>query len=127
MTTMSNLPVGGAVSEAYRARFTAYINDDLGTAQALALVWELLKDASISDPDKRATILDFDRVFGLKLGSLAPLEEEKIPLEIQALVDAREEARKAKEWDKADALRTEIEDRGYTVSDTPSGIKVVSK
>ncbi|MBP6858468.1 MAG: cysteine--tRNA ligase [Candidatus Pacebacteria bacterium] len=127
MTTMSNLRDGGTVSEAYKARFTAYINEDLGTAQALALVWELLKDAAVSDADKRATILDFDRVFGLKLGSLAPIEEEKIPLEIQALVDAREEARKAKEWDKADALRVEIEGRGYTISDTPTGIKVVSK
>ena len=127
MTTMSNLPDGGAVSEAYKARFTAYINEDLGTAQAIALAWELLKDSGVSDADKRATILDFDRVFGLKLGSLAPIEEEKIPLEIQALVDAREEARKAKEWEKADALRAEIEDRGYTVSDTQSGIKIMSK
>lgn len=127
MTTMSNLPDGGTVSEAYKARFTAFINDDLGTAQALALVWELLKDASVSDADKRATVLDFDRVFGLKLGSLAPIEEEKIPIEVQALADAREEARKAKEWEKADALRLEIENRGYVVSDTPSGIKIVSK
>ncbi|MEN9913013.1 MAG: cysteinyl-tRNA synthetase [Candidatus Parcubacteria bacterium] len=127
MTTVSNLPDGGAVSEAYKGRFVAFINDDLGMAQAVALVWELLKDASVSDADKRATVLDFDRVFGLKLGSLAPVEEEKVPIEVQALADAREEARKAKEWDKADALRIEIENRGYSVSDTPSGIKIVSK
>lgn len=127
MTTVSALPEGGTVSGAYKARFEASIGTDLGVAQGIALVWELLKDASVSDADKRATILDFDRVFGLKLGSLAPIKEDVIPAEIQVLAEAREEARKAKEWDKADALRDEIENRGYTVADTPDGIKISSK
>lgn len=127
ITTVSNLPHGGAVSEAYKARFTSHINDDQGIAQALASVWELLKDSTVSDSDKRATILDFDRVFGLRLDSLAPIEEEHVPEEIKVLADAREEARKAKEWVKADALRHEIENRGYVVSDTPTGIKIFAK
>ena len=127
MTAVSNLPEGGTLVAGYGERFRASINNDLGMSQAIALIWELLKDTAVADTDKRTTILNFDRVLGLKLGSLAPVEEEKVPEEIQALADAREEARKAKEWEKADALRIEIENRGYVVMDTAGGIKILSK
>ncbi len=46
---------------------------------------------------------------------------ENIPAEVTALSDARIEARKNKEWEKADALRKEIEARGYEVKDTEGG------
>ena len=88
-------------------------------------MWELLKDPAVSPADKRATIIDFDKVFGLKLDSVPRMQEESIPPEIQALADAREEARRSKEWEKSDALRKEIEDRGYTISDTEAGQKIM--
>lgn len=126
MTITSSLPEGGTCSKPYIERFNAYINEDLSLPQAIALAWELIKDSNISDADKRATLLDFDRVFGLKLDSLENIKEDNIPIEITVLVDAREEARKAKEWKKADALRKEIEQRGFKVSDTTDGIKISS-
>jgi len=127
MKTVANLPHAGTQIPAYIERFQAHINDDMGLPQAIALTWQLLKDPQYSDADKRATILDFDRVFGLNLISMPATEDEEIPVEIKALMEAREEARSAKDWAKADALRAEIEERGFTVTDTSEGIRVESR
>ena len=48
----------------------------------------------------------------------------EIPGEIQQMVRAREEARKAKDWDLADRLRDEIASKGYSVEDTTGGPKL---
>ena len=124
ISAVSNLPDGGTVSQAYKERFLAYINEDIDMPKAVALVWELLKDTSVSDADKKATILDFDRVFGLRLNVVVQVPEESIPPEVTALAEAREEARKEKDWTKADALRKEIEIRGYDVLDTEGGFSL---
>lgn len=127
MGTVSGYPDGGSPVKAYKERFLAFINDDLDLPQAVALAWELIKDPSFSPADKRATLLDFDRVFGLKLASAPRVADEPIPAEIQALADAREEARKTKDWKKADALRDEIDARGFELNDTPEGVVIRAK
>lgn len=130
MITMNNLSddLGtGKVISGYKERFQAYINDDLDTPKAIALLWDLLKDTSVSNADKRITILDFDRVFGLNLDAVAKIEEDKIPDEIIALSEARENARKEKDWVKADALRKEIEDRGFDILDEERGYRLREK
>ncbi len=127
MAAVGSYPDGGNAIQAYKERFQAYINDDLDMPQAVALAWELVKDSNASDADKKATLIDFDRVFGLKLDSVPALKEEAIPEEVTALAEAREEARKAKDWKKADALRIEIESRGFEVLDSSGGFKVKGK
>jgi cysteinyl-tRNA synthetase len=124
MKDIGRYPEGGKAIPEYKEKFNAFINDDLNMPQAIALAWELLKDPKHTDADKKSTILDFDKVFGLKLDSVPKLEEEPVPVEVQALADAREEARKAKDWEQADALRKEIEDRGFELNDTPEGVKI---
>jgi len=124
MAIVSNYPEGGKIIPAYKEKFLSFINDDLNMPQAVALAWELIKDSNESDADKRSTLIDFDRVFGLKLDTIPKITEEKIPPEIQALADAREEARSKKDWEKADALRLEIGARGYDIKDTESGVKI---
>jgi cysteinyl-tRNA synthetase len=57
----------GQVDEAYKAQFKEKLENDLNTAQALAVVWTLVKDKEIKPEDKLATLLDFDRVLGLGL------------------------------------------------------------
>ena len=123
---MGSYPEGGAVDAIYRKRFNEFINDDLNIPQAVALAWELIKDPAVSEADKRATLINYDRVFGLKLESAprAAAEESEIPDEVKALAEAREEARQAKDWKKADALRKEIEARGFTVADDAKGFKL---
>lgn len=131
MGTVSSYLASGSVGNAdqkYISRFNEFINDDLDMPKAVALVWELVGDKSVSDSDKLATLLDFDKVFGLGLRDVPPEDtgagSQNIPAEILALADAREEARKEKDWMKADALRVEIEKRGYAVKDTPEGVRI---
>lgn len=64
---VSTLPGGGEVNEEYKKKFTEKLENDFNTAQALAVVWTLAKDKSVSDESKKTTILDFDKVLGLNL------------------------------------------------------------
>lgn len=114
----------GSLNNEYVEKFTAVTNDDLDLPKAVALTWELLKDKNVTEADKKATLLEFDRVFGFNLKNVAIQFETQVPAEVIALAEAREEARKAKEWDKADALRKEIETRGFTIKDTEKGFEV---
>ncbi|MCC6323974.1 cysteine--tRNA ligase [Candidatus Nomurabacteria bacterium] len=111
----------GTVDMDYKLRFIEYMNDDLNTPQALALLWELVKDPSIPGMDKRVTMLDFDRVFGF---GLADLKEEIVPEEVMKLVEEREFARLNKDWDLSDVLRAKINTLGYEVKDTGEGSKI---
>lgn len=123
-TRLAELPDGGSRDTEYTKRFDEALNDDLGTPQALALVWELLKDTSVNDADKKATILSFDDALGLNLG----VEEHiDVPEEVQQLVAERETARANKDWTLSDELRTKIEKLGFDVKDTDSGPRVTKR
>jgi len=125
---VSGCPDNGAINTIYQQKFLSFVNDDLDVPQALALTWDLVKDQKVSDADKRATILDFDRVLGLGLAETFHAEtSEKIPQEITALAEARKSARQQKDWKKADELRQEIEKQGYIVSDTDKEYKLIKK
>jgi cysteinyl-tRNA synthetase len=97
------------------------MDDDLDTPKALALLWDLVRDASVSNQDKKATLLDFDKVFGFGLDNI---KEEIIPEEVEAIANEREEARANKDWSKSDELRTEIEKLGYEIKDSDTGYKI---
>lgn len=114
---------GGKIVAKYKKKFLAAINDDLATAQALAVVWELVKSKEKLE-DKQATILDFDRVLGLNLASYKP---SKTPPIVTKLVRERDESRAGKDWKKSDKLRSDLERLGYTVMDTPEGTKLTKK
>lgn len=107
--------------KSWQRRFLGAINDDLNTPQALAIVWDLLK-AKIADKDKRKLLLDFDRVLGLKLGERRTVE--KIPDEVQELIEEREKLRKQKKWGDADKVRQKIEKTGWGIEDTAEGPKI---
>jgi cysteinyl-tRNA synthetase len=111
----------GSVSEIYRDKFTEYVNDDLNTPQALTLLWDVLKDETLSNADKKATILDFDKVLGL---GFAELKEDVAPEEVLQLVKERELAKQNKDWTKADEIRGATASMGYKIDDTPTGPKV---
>ncbi len=110
----------------YKKEFEKIISDDFNMPEALALTWNLIKDTSIENKDKLDLINDFDKVFGLDLKELSEIKTD-IPEEIMALVEVREEARKNKEWEKSDALRKEIENRGYIVKDGENGAEIIKK
>ncbi len=107
----------------YEKEFKEAIENDLNTPEALAVVWKLAKNESVSPLDKQATLLDFDQVLGLDLEH-NEYEVKKIPDEVQKLLAEREKARVAGDYSKSDQLREEIEKFGFTVEDTPSGQKI---
>ncbi len=111
----------GLVEHSYKNRFITFMDDDLDIPKALALLWELIHDNEVSDTDKKATMLDFDTVFGF---GLSDLKTEIISEEVTTLVREREQARTDKDWAKSDKLRDKIKDLGYEVSDTDDGSKV---
>lgn len=108
----------GGSAEEYIEEFQGAINDDLNMPQALAVVWNLLKDEKVEDSEKYDAIINFDRVFGLKLGEIKSVD---IPEEIKILVEEREQMRKVKNWKESDRLRQLILDKGYVVLDSANG------
>ena len=121
-TTAYAWGTAGAVDAAFVEQFTAHINDDLNMPRALAVVWELVK-STLPDSTKKATLLLFDQVLGLRLGEWSPSQDE-IPAAVLAWVEQRQAARQAKDWAAADALRDQITASGYAVKDTSQGPQV---
>ena len=105
----------------YQKMFKEYLEDDLDTPRALSLVWDLIKDTNVSPADKKATILDFDKVLGLGFENL---KEETIPKEIVKLAEEREQARKNKDFKKSDELREKINSLGYEIKDSSESYKI---
>ena len=116
--------LGGAISESNRIKFKEYLDDDLDTPRALTVFWDVLKDGKMANADKKATLLDFDKVLGL---GLKELRKEQIPEEIRKLADEREEARKKKDFRKSDELREKINYLGYEMKDMENGYKINKK
>jgi len=112
---------GGKVSQEYQQKFKECVQDDLDTPRALVVLWDVIKDENISKADRKATVLDFDKVLGL---GFANLKEEIIPRNIIKLAEEREQARKDKDWGKSDRLRQSSVAGGYNIEDTPSGPKI---
>ena len=105
----------------YLKKFKEFIENDLDTAQALALSWKMIKDKQLSSKQKYYLLAEFDKVFGL---DLTKQKKEKCPFEIDCLVKEREKYRKNKQWQKADQLRKKIEKKGYLIEDTEQGSKI---
>mgnify|MGYP001589297403 CR=1 FL=1 len=105
----------------YKGEFVDALNDDLDTPRALAVVWKLLKDASLGAGSKYEALLFFDGVLALNLGAVKDIA---VPERVKELVRLREVARTEKNWKVSDELRTQISSLGWFVQDTPEGQKV---
>lgn len=132
---LAKQPAGTAnliVKKEYSTKFTSFINDDLNTPQALALVWEMLKDERLPPSNKLLLIKKWDTVFGLQLIKNSNIQNRPIPIiklvgQIKILVSEREAARKNGNWPEADRLRDIIKEAGYEIEDTPKGLVITKK
>lgn len=106
----------------FKKKFLQAVNDDLNIPQALAVVQEVLK-SELSAEEKIATVLDFNKVLGFDIGQA----EENIPDEVKQLMDDRQKAREAKNFQESDRLRDEIEKQGFAVEDTKDGQRIIKK
>ncbi len=109
----------------YEKEFYIAISDDLNAPKALGIVWEMLK-SDCSPAAKLASLLKFDKVFGLSLEDRMK-RKIRLPQEVRNLLIEREDARKKKKWDLADTLRKKIAWMGYEIEDTPEGPKIIQK
>ena len=114
----------GVVHSGFKAKFLEAVNDDLNMPRAVAAVQEMLK-SNISDADKTATVIDFDRVLGFDLDQVDI--PEAIPDNILEKAEARQKARKARKWAEADRLRDEIYEMGFEIQDTKDGVKILKR
>ncbi|RPI81319.1 MAG: cysteine--tRNA ligase [Chloroflexi bacterium] len=112
----------GSINEDYVESFASEINNDLNMPRAMAVTWDLVRSDLLA-PVKKATLLLFDQVLGLKLAEWKPAEVAVSP-DVMELVEQRQQARKEKRWADADSLRTQIQSAGYEVEDTASGSRV---
>ena len=113
-----------------KEKFLNALNGDLNTSLAITAVYDVLK-AKCNDATKLAALADFDKVLSLNMieaaSALAKKQAEEEAAnadpEIDALVAARTEAKKAKNWAEADRIRDELKARGIEIIDTPQGAK----
>ena len=116
--------------DALKERFVNALNGDLNTSVAVTAMYDVLK-AKTNDATKLAALRDFDQVLCLNLIDAAEKlrqkqkaeEEMSADPEIDALVAARTEAKKAKNFTEADRIRDELKARGIEIIDTPQGTK----
>ena len=96
--------------------------DDLNTANALSVLYDVLKADELNGKTKIELINKFDEIFSLDL-----TKEEKIDSELEDFInekiDERNEAKKNRDFDKADAIRDELLEKGIKLLDTREGTK----
>jgi cysteinyl-tRNA synthetase len=122
----------GMPDQGYLDKFDEHLADDFDTPGAIAVMWDMLKDDSLDNKTKCGTLLSMDEVLDVGLSedldagvrSLGVVNAEDIPEKIQVLIDEREAARIARNWDRADILRDKIKLEGYELEDTAHGPKV---
>ncbi len=109
--------------------FIDKLDDDLDTPAALAIFFKWIRmqneklENKIQDPNALSQawsfLLAFDSIFGI-----IKSESEIIPNEIKKLLEKRKVSRKNKDWDMADQIRKEIENRGWIIEDIGTGYRV---
>ncbi len=98
-------------------QFKQALAEDLNTPEALAVVWEMLKDPQLNQAEKRWLLTDFDRVLGLQLNQTPPPTTPHLSPQIKRLIEKRHQLRQAKQYQQADQIRQQLEKLGFEVKD----------
>lgn len=112
----------------YKAKFEEALCDDLNSAMALTVLYDMLKD-NISDATKFALAESFDKVLSLDLTTAYAEREAKNSVDAElehyvlAKIEERKVAKKEKDFAKADAIRSELLEKGIVLEDTREGVK----
>lgn len=120
---------GQSTPSTLRDRMITLLRDDLATPQALALLWETVRDESLPPKQAWGVVEAAEEVLGLGLTDLPHMKgpAPEVPLMVENLVAEREAAREQGDFTKADEIRIHIENSGYRVDDGPSGPVLTKK
>ncbi|MBQ7104753.1 MAG: cysteine--tRNA ligase [Bacilli bacterium] len=108
-------------TDAYQVRFKEAIKNDLNTSTMMTLVYDVLKDEDLSDFSKLYLMDNFDKVLGLNLIEEEAEVDEDLEKEIQAKIEERNQAKKDKDYAKADQIRNELLEKGIKLIDSREG------
>lgn len=114
---------------AWREKFNAAMDDDLNTADALSILFELVKEINTKLADGSAApgwLKGADALFDTfcnVLGLLYERKKQSLDAEVEALIEKRQQARKTKDFKTADEIRDALAARGIVLKDTPQGVK----
>ena len=115
--------------EGYRGRFNEAMDDDLNTADALGVLFDLARAANtfVSVPRTKSAVEAVTKTYTELmdvLGLMPRKTGEEFPAEVLALLDERQEARKAKNYARADEIRDQLKSLGYAIEDSRQGAKL---
>ena len=127
-----SIPEEGTVDEKvvkeWHDKFAETVGNDVNTAMGITLLYDVLK-ADLNGATKRAVIDDFDYVLSLDLlkedeaAGNADGADDELAAFVEAKIEERKEAKKAKDFAKADAIREELLSNGIVIEDTREGVK----
>ncbi len=114
--------------DAFVKKYEAAMDDDLNTADAISVIFELVKYANVNvtEESTKATVeLVLNTVTKLCdiLGIITEKKEEILDSDIEALIEERQAARRAKNFARADEIRDQLSDMGIILEDTREGVK----
>ena len=112
----------------YREKYIQKMDDDFNTADAITVLFELSKDLNTnlnvnSSKEVVSKALGVLRELGAPLGMLQKSTKGSLEDEIEALIEARQKARKEKNFAEADKIRDDLKARGIVLEDTPQGVR----
>ncbi|HJD26990.1 MAG TPA: cysteine--tRNA ligase [Candidatus Blautia intestinipullorum] len=117
-----------AEAESFRKKFEEAMDDDFNTADALAAVFELVKFANTNVTEESTgafagAVLDIMVTLCDVLGLVVLKKEEVLDKDVEELIQERQAARKAKDFAKADEIRSRLLEMGIELKDTREGVK----
>ena len=116
--------------DAFKTAFCEKMDDDLNTADAVSVLFDMARkmntEENISAEFGQQVLKKFMELCGV-LNILTSEMKTEIPEDVQALIDARKQARADKNWAEADRIRDELASRGIILEDTKDGVKVLMK
>ena len=104
----------------YNEKFISYLEDDINTANAISLVYDVLKD-EMNDSTKLELIKSFDKVLGLDLTKESDSSNDIDKEYVMSKIKERNEAKKNKDYELADKIRNELLEQGIILKDTREG------
>ncbi len=120
---------GAEKIEAYKQRFKDAMEDDINTADAISVLFEIVKDINMRMDEASKEELEaytaLLKELGGVLGILEKDKKEEIPEEIRKLVDERTQARKNKDFARSDEIRDILLEKGITLKDTRDGVQII--